>query len=62
LNVFIEAPIDALNAIIAKNAGVRELVDNRWLHLFAMSDDGRVSKRYRKDYDWENVDGVTVSG
>jgi len=61
LNVFIEAPIDALNAVIAKNDGVRELVDNRWLHLFAMSDDGRVSKRYRKDCDWENVDVATVS-
>ena len=62
LNVFIEAPLDALNAVIAKNAGVRELVDNRWLHLFAMSDDGHVSKRYRKDFRWDNVDDASVSG
>jgi uncharacterized protein YbcC (UPF0753/DUF2309 family) len=56
LNVFIEAPLDALNAAITKNDGVRELVDNRWIHLFAMSDAGHVSKRYRKECDWEDVD------
>ncbi len=60
LYVCIEAPLDALNAVIAKNAGVRELVDNRWLHLFAMSDDGYVAKRYRKNFHWDNVDEVPV--
>ena len=60
LNVFIEAPIEALSAVIEKNSSVRELVDNRWVHLFAMSEDGRVSKRYRKDLEWENIDFAVV--
>jgi uncharacterized protein YbcC (UPF0753/DUF2309 family) len=60
LNVFIEAPIAALSAVISKNDSVRELVDNRWIHLFAISDDGRVSKRYRKDCEWENIDFAVV--
>jgi hypothetical protein len=53
LCVFIAAPLDAINGVIAKHAGVRELVDNRWLHLFAFDDEGRVAHRYRRDLIWE---------
>jgi len=41
LSVFIEGPVDAIDAIIAKHKSVRELVENRWIHLFAIEDDGR---------------------
>ena len=34
--MFIEAPRAAINRVIASNNGVRELVDNGWLHLFAI--------------------------
>jgi uncharacterized protein YbcC (UPF0753/DUF2309 family) len=53
LNVLIAAPIAALNDVIAKHPAVRSLVDNRWLHLFAIAEGGRVSHRYRKDFIWE---------
>jgi uncharacterized protein YbcC (UPF0753/DUF2309 family) len=53
LSVFIEAPLDALSGVIAKSDAVRNLVDNRWLYLFAIADDGRVSHRYRRDLVWE---------
>ncbi|MGN6152335.1 MAG: YbcC family protein [Lysobacteraceae bacterium] len=52
LNVFIAAPIDAINAVIARHERVRELVDHHWLHLFALDDDGRVSHRYRGALAW----------
>ncbi|MBI1251788.1 MAG: DUF2309 family protein [Alphaproteobacteria bacterium] len=39
LNVVIEAPIHAMNAVIAKHAMVRDLVDHKWLHLFAIDAD-----------------------
>ena len=52
LNVFIAAPIDAMNAVITKHQGVRELVDNQWLHLFALDERGRVSHRYRGVLEW----------
>jgi hypothetical protein len=55
LNVLIEAPCEAIDAVIAKHEGVRQLVDNRWLHLFAIADDGRVSHRYRGRLHWEDV-------
>ena len=55
LNVFIEAPIDAINAVIAKHETVRQLVDNRWLHLFAISGAGQVSHRYQANCTWQSL-------
>ncbi|HEY9720599.1 MAG TPA: putative inorganic carbon transporter subunit DabA, partial [Oscillatoriaceae cyanobacterium] len=54
LNVLIEAPTEAMNAVIAKHEAVRQLVDNRWIHLFAMQD-GRIAQRYRGNGTWESV-------
>lgn len=53
LNVMIAAPLDAIDRVIAKHESVRELVDNGWLHLFALSDAGSVSHRYRGQLTWE---------
>jgi uncharacterized protein YbcC (UPF0753/DUF2309 family) len=52
LNVFIEAPIEAMNDVIVKHEDVRRLTDNRWLHLFALGPDGEVSHRYCGDLSW----------
>jgi len=52
LNVFIEAPEDAMDAIIAKHVGVRDLVSNGWVHLHAMHDEGRVIRRYAGEGRW----------
>ncbi len=40
LSVFIEAPQAAIDSIIAKNAVVRQLVENQWLHLFQIDTPG----------------------
>jgi uncharacterized protein YbcC (UPF0753/DUF2309 family) len=53
LNVVIEAPLEAMNDVIARHDHVRELCDNGWVHLLAMDDDGRVSHRYAGDLRWE---------
>jgi len=55
LNVFIEAPLEAMNAIIAKHRVVRELVDNRWVHLFALTERGTASHRYLGKLSWEEL-------
>jgi len=52
LNVFIEAPEDALNRVIAGHEGVRQLVDNGWVHLFRLDDAGRTILRYGGDLRW----------
>jgi uncharacterized protein YbcC (UPF0753/DUF2309 family) len=51
LSVFIEAPADAITAILRKHAHVRALVDNGWLHLFQIDGaDGRVRAHRRGDW------------
>lgn len=40
LSVVIEAPIEAINAVIAKRKEVRDLVEHQWLHLFAVDETG----------------------
>jgi uncharacterized protein YbcC (UPF0753/DUF2309 family) len=53
LNVFIEAPLEAINGVIAKHDGVRALADHRWIHLFALTEDGRSIRRYRGLGQWD---------
>jgi len=52
LNVLIEAPIAAMNDILARHAAVRQLLDNGWLHLFALDASGTVSHQYAGDLTW----------
>jgi uncharacterized protein len=40
MTVCIEAPCEAIDAVIEKHAAVRELVANAWLHLFQIAPDG----------------------
>lgn len=55
LSVVVEAPRDAINAVLEKHAGVRDLFDNGWLTLFAMDDGGRLAWRYERDLMWVEV-------
>lgn len=45
LSVFIEAPESAMDDIIEHHDLVRQLVDNGWLHLFRIAEDGNVYRR-----------------
>lgn len=56
LSVVIEAPIEAMNAVLEKHASVRDLCDNGWVQLMAMDDTGRISHRYSGGLAWERVD------
>jgi uncharacterized protein YbcC (UPF0753/DUF2309 family) len=55
LNVFIETPVEALNGVIAKHEVVRNLFDNRWIHLFAISEKGSITHRYQRDLNWRSL-------
>lgn len=55
LNVIIEAPTEAMNAILEKHENVRHLCDNGWLHLLSMDAQGQVSERYTGALSWEKV-------
>jgi hypothetical protein len=42
LNVLLAAPRERIVGVLRKQAGVAELVANRWLHLFALESDGGI--------------------
>ncbi len=52
LSVCIEAPREAITEILKRHEGVRALFDNRWLHLFALDEVGRMAWRYAGDLQW----------
>jgi hypothetical protein len=54
LSVLIEAPKEAISAILARHHHVRELFDNGWLHLFTLKN-GRIDARYRSGLSWEQA-------
>jgi len=44
LSVIIEAPTSAMDAVIAANQGVHDLISNEWLYLFAMDAGGKLHR------------------
>ncbi|MCC6720522.1 MAG: DUF2309 domain-containing protein [Acetobacteraceae bacterium] len=54
LSVLIEAPREAIAAVLEKHPSVRALFDNGWLHLLVL-DQGRMAARYRSGVAWEEV-------
>ncbi|WP_414639873.1 YbcC family protein [Arenibaculum sp.] len=56
LSVCIEAPRAAMVEVLARHDGVRALFDNRWLHLFALDDEGRMAWRYAGGLEWTPVE------
>jgi uncharacterized protein YbcC (UPF0753/DUF2309 family) len=60
LSVCIEAPREAMVEILRRHAGVRALFDNRWMHLFALDDAGRMAWRYAGDLEWETMEAAPV--
>ncbi|EED36588.1 conserved hypothetical protein [Luminiphilus syltensis NOR5-1B] len=54
LSVFIAAPIVAINTIIERHENIKNLVDNGWLNLFALYEDGDIVARYRGNLEWES--------
>jgi uncharacterized protein YbcC (UPF0753/DUF2309 family) len=70
LSVCIEAPREAMNKVLRNHEGVRQLFENRWLHLLGMGDRGELAWRYVGDFAWmpmsehashRSVGGVTAA-
>lgn len=54
LSVFIEAPRDAIDAVMAQHAVVRHLINNGWMHLFWLEPQGqRMAQCWRGQ--WQEV-------
>lgn len=62
LSVCVEAPVEAITAILDRHPDVRALFDNRWLHLFAIGETGQLSHRYAGGLEWtQETDAAAVS-
>ncbi len=59
LNAVIEAPLEAMSAMIERHDSLRELLDNDWLHLFAMNAEGKIAHRYQSGGEWVEVADTT---
>jgi uncharacterized protein YbcC (UPF0753/DUF2309 family) len=46
LSVFIEAPEEEMDRVLARHEPVRQLVENGWLHLLSIRADGTVARRH----------------
>lgn len=55
LQAFIAAPEAAMNAIIARQSHLGDLLVNRWIFLHAVSDDGQTVRVWRAPGVWETV-------
>lgn len=57
LHAILEAPTAAIDAVLAKHADVRQLVDNGWLHLMAWDPDSNTIRRRSVLGDWRRQPG-----
>ena len=55
LSVYLEAPQKAIDRVIARHETVRNLVDNGWISLFSIDENGRVARRSPGKVRWEPV-------
>ncbi len=62
LSVCIEAPAEAISAILERHPGVRDLFDNRWMHLFVLDASGAMSQRYAGNREWQDIGGDAAQG
>lgn len=59
LTVCIEAPRDAIVAILRRHPAIRTLFDFGWMSLLAFDDRGRLAWRYAGELTWEEIPGRT---
>lgn len=55
LSVLIEAPREAIVAVLARHPEVGALFENRWLHLIVLDDEGRPAWRYAGRATWQPI-------
>jgi uncharacterized protein YbcC (UPF0753/DUF2309 family) len=60
LSVFIEAPESAIDDVIGHHELVRQLVENGWLHLFRIGEDGAIYRRC-PGLRWEQSDSPATA-
>jgi hypothetical protein len=55
LNVFVEAPKEAIDDVIARHELVKNLIENEWIFFYRISEDGGAIYRRKAGQIWEEV-------
>lgn len=55
LNVIVDAPVEAINAVLAKHEEVRSLFDNGWIYLFNLGKGGVMANKYKGKLTWKSM-------
>jgi uncharacterized protein YbcC (UPF0753/DUF2309 family) len=55
LQVVVEAPCERIDAVLAANPGVKNLVENGWVRLFALDRQSNRVQRLTPDAGWQNA-------
>lgn len=61
LSVCIEAPPESMTAILKRHESIRSLFDNRWMHLLAIDENGRLAWRYAGNLTWEAIEEIPTA-
>lgn len=54
LQVVVEAPCDRIDAVLTANPGVKDLVENGWVRLFALDRESNLVQRLTPDAGWQS--------
>jgi uncharacterized protein YbcC (UPF0753/DUF2309 family) len=55
LNVFVEAPQEAIDDVIARHELVRNLIENEWISFFRISESGGHLYRRQAGQKWQEI-------
>ncbi len=55
LSVCIRASQAAITDVLSRQEAVRQLFDNKWLHLFVLDDNGSMVARYKGNLEWTSA-------
>jgi uncharacterized protein YbcC (UPF0753/DUF2309 family) len=62
LQVIVESPTDRIDRVLENQSGVRDLVKNGWVRLFALNPEGQEVSRWLSAGVWESVESDSSHG
>lgn len=61
LSVLVDAPREAISAILARHPELRSLFEHRWMHLFALDEQGRMAWRHDHALGWQAMPAIPAA-
>lgn len=61
MSVLVDAPREAISAILDRHPDLRHLFQNHWMHLFALDERGRMAWRHDGEREWQAMPAGRVA-